>query len=321
MSDKTPIRGRFAPSPSGRMHLGNLFAALLAWLDVRSLGGEMLLRMEDLDPDRCKPAYTLQLADDLRWLGLDWDLGWQEGEAAYCQSHRTAYYEASFEKLEAEGLVYPCFCSRKELLAASAPHASDGARMYSGRCRTLSEQEKTALVQGGRRPAWRIKVPAEEISFVDENFGPQAERLDRDCGDFILRRSDGVYAYQLAVTEDDGRMGVSRVVRGWDLLSSTPRQIWLLNKLGYQPPEYVHVPLLRSPDGRRLSKRDRDLDMGVLRQKTTPEQLTGFLACTAGLLDKPEPVRPCDLVSEFSWAKVGREDRVVDSRALDALLG
>lgn len=304
-----PIRGRFAPSPSGRMHLGNLFAALLAWLDVRSLGGEMLLRMEDLDPDRCKPQYTLQLADDLRWLGLDWDLGWQEGLDEYTQSHRTEFYAETFRKLEAEGLVYPCYCSRKELLAASAPHASDGFRVYSGRCRTMTREEKTALEQGGRRPAWRIAVPNETIAFTDGNFGPQSEVLDRNCGDFILRRSDGVYAYQLAVTADDGAMGVNRVVRGWDLLSSTPRQIWLMEKLGYEVPTYCHASLLCSPDGRRLSKRDRDLDMGVLRQRYTPEELTGMLACTAGIIDRPEPVKPYDLVKEFSWEKVGTRDR------------
>ena len=311
MSDNRPVRGRFAPSPSGRMHLGNLFAALLAWLDVRSLGGEMLLRMEDLDPDRCKAEYTLQLADDLRWLGLDWDMGWSENAPEYSQSHRTAYYEAAFHQLEARRLVYPCYCSRKELLAASAPHASDGARVYSGRCRGLSAQERAALSENGRRPAWRVQVPAETVSFSDGSFGPRSERLDTECGDFILRRSDGVYAYQLAVCEDDGRMGVTRVVRGWDLLSSTPRQIWLLRQLGYEPPTYIHAPLLVAPDGRRLSKRDRDLDMGILRERYTPEQLTGLLAHTAGLLDRPEPVRPYDLVPLFSWEKVGREDLVI----------
>ncbi len=313
MAQTKPIRGRFAPSPSGRMHLGNLFAALLAWLDIRSLGGEMLLRVEDLDPDRCKSEYTRQLADDLRWLGLDWDLGWQAGSEAYCQSQRTDFYAEAFRTLEAEGLLYPCYCSRKELLAASAPHASDGARVYSGRCRHLSAQERAALERSGRKPAWRIAVPEEEIAFVDENFGPQSEVLCRDCGDFILRRSDGVYAYQLAVSADDGAMGIDRVVRGWDLLSSTPRQIWLMEKLGYAPPAYCHVPLLCSPDGRRLSKRDRDLDMGVLRQRTTPEKLTGVLAYTAGLLDRPEAVRPQELVKDFSWAKVGRADRVVEA--------
>lgn len=311
MAETGRIRGRFAPSPSGRMHLGNLFAALLAWLDVRSLGGEMLLRMEDLDPERCKPAYTLQLADDLRWLGLDWDLGWREDAPAYSQSNRTAFYAAAFQKLEARRLVYPCYCSRKELLAASAPHASDGARVYAGRCRTLSIQERTALLESGRRPAWRVQVPAERVSFVDGNMGFQSENLASDCGDFILRRSDGVYAYQLAVCEDDGRMGVTRVVRGWDLLSSTPRQIWLLRQLGYTPPTYIHAPLLVAPDGRRLSKRDRDLDMGVLRQRYTPQQLVGLLAHTAGLIDRPEPVSPYELVSLFSWEKVGRENRVI----------
>lgn len=313
MEPTTPIRGRFAPSPSGRMHLGNLFAALLAWLDVRSLGGEMLLRMEDLDPDRCKPDYTLQLAEDLRWLGLDWDLGWQDLGDLYNQSQRTERYAEAFRALARQDLVYPCYCSRKELLAASAPHASDGARIYSGRCRSLSAGERADLERSGRRPAWRIAVPEEEVLFTDGNFGPQREILSRDCGDFILRRSDGVYAYQLAVTADDGAMGITRVVRGWDLLSSTPRQIWLMKKLGYAPPTYCHAPLLCSPNGRRLSKRDRDLDMGILRQRTTPEVLTGFLAHTAGLIDRPEPVRPYDLVGEFSWEKVGRTDRVVQS--------
>ena len=129
MGTTTPIRGRFAPSPSGRMHLGNVFAALLAWLDVRSLDGELILRMEDLDPDRCRPEYITQAAEDLRWLGLDWDLGWQPGETAYCQSRRTSYYEAAFAQLERSRLVYPCYCSRKERLSASAPHASDGTRI------------------------------------------------------------------------------------------------------------------------------------------------------------------------------------------------
>ena len=307
-----PIRGRFAPSPSGRMHLGNLFAALLAWLDVRSLGGEMLLRMEDLDPDRCKPAYTPQLAEDLRWLGLDWDLGWQEGQDEYCQSYRTEFYAEAFRALEGEGLVYPCYCSRKELLAASAPHGSDGARVYSGRCRGLSPAERAALEAQGRRPAWRIAVPEETISFTDGNFGPQSEVLSRDCGDFILRRSDGVYAYQLAVTADDGLMGVNRVVRGWDLLSSTPRQIWLMERLGYAVPTYCHLPLLCSGEGRRLAKRDRDLDVGALRRVTTPEKVTGFLARAAGLIDRFEAVSPRELIGEFSWERVGRADRVVE---------
>ncbi len=319
MDQKQPIRGRFAPSPSGRMHLGNLFAALLAWLDVRSLGGEMVLRMEDLDPQRCKPAYLPQLAQDLLWLGLDWDTGWQPGDTAYTQSHRTAVYQTAFHRLEEQGLVYPCFCTRKELLAASAPHASDGARVYDGRCRRLSPQEKAALWASGRSPAWRVQVPAETVSFADGNYGPQAQRLDRDCGDFILRRSDGVYAYQLAVAADDGAMGITRVVRGWDLLSSTPRQIWLLEQLGYPVPAYCHVPLLLAPDGRRLSKRDRDLDVGYLQAHSTPEKVTGLLAWLAGLQPRPEPVQPRELIGDFAWTKVGAQDKVVDEAAWQAL--
>ena len=315
----TPIRGRFAPSPSGRMHLGNLFAALLAWLDVRSLGGEMVLRMEDLDPDRCKPAYLPQLAEDLRWLGLDWDEGWQPGDTVYTQSHRTAVYQAAFDRLVEAGLVYPCFCTRRELLAASAPHAADGARVYDGRCRRLSPADRAARMAAGRKPAWRVAVPAETVSFVDGNYGPQAQRLDTDCGDFILRRSDGVYAYQLAVAADDGAMGITRVVRGWDLLSSTPRQIWLLEQLGYPAPAYCHVPLLLAPDGRRLAKRDRDLDVGCLRANSTPEKVTGLLAYLAGLQPRPAPVRPRELVRDFSWAQVGAQDKVVDEAAWAAL--
>ena len=309
MAENRPVRGRFAPSPSGRMHLGNLFAALLAWLDVRSQGGEMLLRMEDLDPDRCRPEYAELLAEDLLWLGLDWDLGWRPGDTAFWQSRRTGLYREAFETLADRGLVYPCYCTRKELLAASAPHASDGARVYDGRCRGLTAAERSALEAGGRRPAWRVRVPAEEIAFTDGNYGPQRQRLDRDCGDFILRRSDGVYAYQLAVAEDDGRMGITRVVRGWDLLSSTPRQIWLMGQLGYPAPSYCHLPLLRAPDGRRLSKRDRDLDMGVLRRDFRPEEVVGRLAFLAGLTDREEPAAARELIPLFSWEKVGAEDR------------
>lgn len=307
---KKTVRGRFAPSPSGRMHLGNLFAALLTWLDVRSLGGEMLLRMEDLDPDRCRPEYARQLAEDLNWLGLDWDLGWPDEK--FCQSRRTDHYEAAFQKLKEKGLLYPCYCSRKDLLAASAPHESDGQHVYPGRCRNLTAAEQIALERAGRRPAWRIRVPEETVSFRDKNYGPVTEELARDCGDFILRRSDGIFAYQLAVAADDGAMAINRVVRGRDLLSSTARQIWLIGMLGEEPPEYCHVPLLAAGDGRRLSKRERDLDMGVLRRVTTPEKLTGFLAWTARLIPKPEPLTPRELVGEFSWDKVGREDRIVE---------
>ena len=162
-------------------------------------------------------------------------------------------------------------------------------------------------------------MPAETVSFADGNYGSQAQRLDRDCGDFILRRSDGVYAYQLAVAADDGAMGITRVVRGWDLLSSTPRQIWLLEQLGYPVPAYCHVPLLLAPDGRRLSKRDRDLDVGYLQTHSTPEKVTGLLAWLAGLQPRPKPVQPRELIEDFAWTKVGAQDKVVDEAAWQAL--
>ncbi len=310
MHHKKIVRGRFAPTPSGRMHLGNLFAALLCWLDIRAQGGELLLRMEDLDPDRCRPEYAARLAEDLLWLGLSWDLGWQPGDTVYQQSSRGDYYEDAFEKLREQGLLYPCFCNRRERLAANAPHASDGSTLYSGRCRNLSEAARRELEATGRRPAWRIRVPHEEISFTDGNFGPCSEWLDEGCGDFILRRSDGVFAYQLAVVVDDGLMGVTRVVRGHDLLGSTPRQIWLMRRLGFEPPEYCHTPLLLGEPGRRLSKRERDLDMGALRRHTTPEKLVGYLAYLGGLIDRPEAVRADELVEHFSWTRVGRQDRI-----------
>ena len=304
------LRGRFAPSPSGRMHLGNLFSALLAWLSVRRAGGVMVLRMEDLDPDRCRPEYARQLADDLRWLGLDWDEGWQKGgpHGPYLQSERTERYAAAFRALEEQGLLYPCYCTRAERLAASAPHRSDGVVIYDGRCRRLSPQEREELSRT-RRPAWRVEVPEETVSFVDQIQGPFSQNLARDCGDFILRRSDGVYAYQLAVVVDDAAMGVTQVVRGSDLLDSTPRQLWLQEALGFPHPEYGHVPLLLAPDGRRLAKRDRDQELGELQSRYTAPELVGRLAHLAGLIPEPVPITPAELLPQFSWEKLPKEDR------------
>ena len=305
------LRGRFAPSPSGRMHLGNLFSALLAWLSVRAAGGTVVLRMEDLDPDRCRLEYAARLADDLRWLGLDWDEGYEKGgpHGPYLQSARTERYAAAFRALEARGLVYPCFCTRAERLAASAPHRGEPGETGC-RCKHLTERERAERVLT-RRPAGRLVVPDREITFTDGLQGPFGENLARDCGDFILRRSDGVYAYQLAVVADDGDMEVSQVVRGRDLLDSTPRQLYLYELLGLTPPEFCHVPLLLAPDGRRLSKRERDLDMGALRERFTPAELTGLLAFWAGQLDRPEPISPAELARVFRWSGVPREDITV----------
>lgn len=303
------VRGRFAPTPSGRMHLGNLLAALLAWLDVRSAGGELVLRIEDLDTQRTSPEFARQLLDDLRWLGLDWDEGGLE--SAYMQSCRTACYEEAFHVLEEKGLIYPCYCTRSERMAASAPHRDDGAVIYSGKCYRLTAAEREVLERQGRRPAWRVRCPDRTVALEDGNCGPYAENLAQDCGDFIVRRSDGVFAYQLAVVVDDALMGVNHVVRGRDLLCSAPRQAWLHEVLGYKPPRFFHTPLLLAPDGRRLAKRDRDLDMEALRERYAAEELTGLLACCAGLMDRPEKVTAKELIRQFSWAKVLKNDVVV----------
>lgn len=303
MPNETMIRGRFAPSPSGRMHLGNVWSCLLAWLSARSAGGGMVLRLEDLDPDRCKMEYCDQVMRDLEWLGLDWD-----GQPVY-QSRRTEAYAEAFHTLERRGLVYPCYCTRAERLAASAPHRSDGAAVYDGRCRRLLPAEREALSRT-RRPAWRVLVPEESITFRDLLQGEYSEDLFRDCGDFILRRSDGVYAYQLAVVVDDAAMGVTQVVRGSDLLDSTPRQLWLQEVLGLPHPSYGHVPLLLAPDGHRLAKRDRDLELGQLREMYTAPQLVGRLAFAAGLIPEYAPVTPGELLPLFAWTKVPRGDMV-----------
>ena len=302
------VIGRFAPTPSGRMHLGNVLVALLAWLDVRSSGGELVLRIEDLDTQRTSREFAQQLMDDLRWLGLDWDEGGLE--PAYMQSRRTAYYEDAFRVLEEKGLIYPCYCSRTERMAASAPHREDGAVVYSGKCFHLTQAEREVLERRGRRPAWRVRCPDLTVALEDGNCGPYAENLAWDCGDFILRRSDGVFAYQLAVVVDDGEMGVTQVVRGSDLLSSTPRQMWLQERLDLPHPEYGHLSLLLAPDGRRLAKRDRDLELGQLQERFTAPEIVGRLAYTANLIDRPEAVTPQELIPLFSWEKLPQKDLV-----------
>ena len=311
--------GRFAPTPSGYLHLGNLFSSLLAWLSAKSQGGRIILRNEDLDPDRSRPEFVCQAQRDLELLGLTWDEGGDLGgpHAPYDQGLRFDFYRSQLERLEALGLVYPCFCTRAQLHAASAPHASDGELIYAGTCRDLSPQE-AAERSKTRSPALRLRVPEEAISFTDLHYGPQEQFLPTGCGDFILRRSDGVYAYQLAVVADDGAMEVTQVVRGRDLLSSTPRQILLFRLLGYPVPQFAHTPLLLAPDGRRLSKRDGDQSLsGLLARGLSPQQVVGRLAFLAGLLPKPEAITPEELLPLFSWEKVPREDVVIPREFLE----
>lgn len=295
--------GRYAPSPSGRMHLGNLMCCLLAWLSAKSKGGQVLLRIEDLDTVRCPRVYADAIVDDLAWLGLAAD----GPTPTVYQSERSEIYQQYYDILLKKGLVYPCFCSRSQLHAASAPHRSDGQVVYAGTCRGLSDAE-VARRSLTRAPAFRVRVPDEEIAFTDGHLGRYAENLARDCGDFYLRRADGVFAYQLAVVVDDALMGVTEVVRGSDLLSSTPRQLWLYRELGLTAPQFYHLPLLLAPDGRRLSKRDGDQSLENLRARYTPQEIIGKLAYVCGLQDTPDPASPQELVPGFSWDKVPKQD-------------
>ena len=300
--------GRFAPTPSGRMHLGNVFAALLSWLSPKSRGGDWILRMEDLDTLRTKAEYAELLRDDLRWLGLDWDL---ETEA---QSLRSAVYDRYFEELREKNLLFPCYCTRSQLHNVNAPHLSDGTYVYAGTCRNLTEAERA---EKKRLPSWRVMVPDREFALTDLVQGDYRENLLTDCGDFVVRRADGVYVYQLAVTVDDGESGVTEVVRGWDLLGSAPRQMYLQELFGFAHPEYAHIPMLMAPEGRRLSKRDQDLDMGALRNRLKPEQLIGVLAHAAGLTETAAPISAPELATVFDWSKIqGREIVVTELEKL-----
>ena len=278
--------------------MGNVFAALVAWLSVRSKDGEMVLRMEDLDTQRTSEEFAAVLRDDLAWLGLTYD---RETPA---QSKRSRVYDEYFHMLEEKGLLYPCYCTRSQLHSVNAPHLSDGTYVYPGTCRNLTEQQRNAF---NRAPAWRVKVPDKVWVVEDMAQGRYEENLVTDCGDFVVRRADGVHVYQLAVTVDDGEAGVTEVVRGVDLLSSAPRQMYLQELFGFSHPAYGHVPLLVAPDGRRLSKRDKDMDLGYLRQNMSPETLIGKLAAAAGLIEKEEPVSATELATVFSWDKLKGE--------------
>ncbi len=280
---------RFAPSPTGRMHLGNVYCAVLSWLSARSRGGEWLLRIEDIDTQRSRREYAEQIADDLRWLGLEWD--------GFCrQSERSALYEEALAVLRPH--TYYCQCTRADILASQAPHESDGRVVYAGTCRQAHHTSG----------ALRIRIPDADIRFTDAHYGPQCVNLASHCGDFILRRRDGAWAYQLAVVVDDALTGVTEVVRGRDLLLSAAQQIHLFRLLGKEPPVFCHAPLLLNAAGQRLSKRDASLDMGHLRQLGTPQQLLGLIAHVAGLTATSEPLSLEELLPLFSWSKIPQHD-------------
>ena len=284
------------------MHLGNVFSALLSWLSVKSKGGEWLLRIEDIDPGRSRQAYADQLMDDLEWLGLTWD-----GAPVY-QSQRFDIYEHYFSQLREKGLTYPCYCTRADLLATQAPHESDGRVVYPGTCRPKSVPTPISPVSPTRPAATRLMVPQRNICFTDGHYGAQQVNLATEVGDFIIRRKDGAWAYQLAVVIDDALMGITEVVRGRDLLLSSPQQIYLAELLGWSYPQFIHLPLLCNESGQRLSKRDQSLDLASLRERYSAPALIGMLAHWAGLLSQPSPATPSDLLSAFSWEKVPLHD-------------
>ena len=299
MNNRSSVCGRFAPSPTGRMHLGNVFSALLSWLSARAQGGTWLLRIEDIDPQRSRHEYADMLMDDLQWLGLEWD------EEPCWQSRRGDIYAHYLQQLTDAGLIYPCYCTRADILATQAPHESDGRVVYKGTCRNLPPGSRKGPA------ALRMKVPEEGrgiVTFTDGHYGTRTVDLTTQCGDFIVRRKDGAWAYQLAVVVDDALMGINEVVRGRDLLLSSPQQIYLAKQLGFTPPRFTHLPLLCNTAGQRLSKRDKSLDMGCLRQRFTPNQIIGLLAHAAGLQPTADAVSAQSLVKTFSWDKVGTAD-------------
>ncbi|HLW00473.1 MAG TPA: tRNA glutamyl-Q(34) synthetase GluQRS [Ktedonobacterales bacterium] len=296
------VRGRYAPSPTGDLHLGNVRTALLAWLFARQAGGTFVLRVEDLDRPRVRPGAAAQMLEDLRWLGLDWDEGPDCGGpfAPYLQSERQATYDAYLAKLRTADLVYPCYCSRAEVArAASAPQgAGDDGPRYPGTCRNLSAAERKAREAEGRRPCVRFRAPDRLLAFVDLVAGPVAQNVAQAVGDFIVSRSDGIPAYQLAVVVDDGLMQTTQVVRGADLLSSTARQIALFEALGFAVPSFGHVPLVVDAQGARLAKRERAAGVGALRSAGIPaERVIGALAASCGLCQPGETMNARELLA------------------------
>lgn len=322
--------GRLAPSPTGALHLGNAWAFLLAWLAARTEGGRVLLRQEDIDPQRCRRVWMEGIERDLAWLGLDWDEGPDKGgpAAPYVQSKCGEFYAAALEALDKRGLVYPCFCTRRELrVMAGAPHGAadglgDAGAAYPGTCRRLTANERAARLSAGRHAALRLLCPdgeAGRTKFTDLVLGPQSFTLTECGGDFALRRSDGVWAYQLAVAVDDMRMGVTQVVRGEDILLSTPRQLLLYRLFGQGPPQFAHVPLLHDARGERLAKRHASLSLAALREQgCRPEAVVAWLIRTAGLEGFGQAVTPRIIASRlraegtaFPWRRLPKERLIV----------
>jgi glutamyl-tRNA synthetase len=308
------IRGRYAPSPTGELHMGNLRTALLAWLFARSAHGKFVLRIEDLDQPRVRPGATARMLTDLHWLGLDWDEGPDSAGpyAPYIQSERQAIYQHYLQRLREAHLVYPCYCSRTEVAQASriasAPQqGSEEGLRYPGTCRDLTSKQCREYEARGRRPALRLRVDDERmVTFNDLIAGTITQQVQSAVGDFILCRSDGIVAYQFAVVIDDGLMHINQVVRGADLLASTARQILLFEALGFPIPTFAHIPLMLDEQGKRLAK--RTLSAGIEPLRTggfTPMQIIGQLAASCGLVKSGTATSPNELARQYSQQSYG----------------
>lgn len=322
----SPVRGRFAPSPTGALHVGNARTALLAWLHARAAGGAFVMRVEDLDVGRVRPGIMETQLDELRWLGLDWDEGPDVGggHAPYIQSRRTEAYDAALRVLAARGVLFACACSRKDIAAAaSAPHAGEEGPRYPGICRArLVDPAEPSLMEHGRsQVALRVRVEPGEVCFDDLLQGRCCFHPAEETGDFVVRRKDGAAAYQLAVVVDDAAMEITHVVRGGDLLSSTARQLLLFRALGLPEPRFLHVPLMLGEDGERLAKRHGSVSLAELRARGIPaERVVGWLAATCGLAEETEIVSASGLVPRFAVERLPREPTTVTGAMLARLV-
>lgn len=306
------LRGRYAPSPTGALHLGNARTALLAWLHARAAGGAFVMRVEDLDAGRVRPRIMETQLAELRWLGLDWDEGPDVGGPfpPYVQSERTGLYDGALRRLAERGLLFECTCSRRDIQqAASAPHAGEEGPRYPGTCRArlLPPGLPSYLAHGRGRVALRVRVEPERVAFADGVMGGCAFDPAAEGGDFVVRRKDGAAAYQLAVTVDDAAMAITHVVRGADLLASTARQLVLYRALELHAPAFLHVPLLLGPDGERLAKRHGAVSLGELRAAgLPPERVVGWLASSCGLTAAGESLAPAALLPRWDADRLPR---------------
>ncbi len=314
MDASSKVIGRLAPSPTGAQHVGNARTYLIAWLSARSQQGRVVLRIEDIDSSRAKPGAVEGACADLRWLGLEWD------DAPILQTQRLPLYQGALERLKAQELVYPCTCTRADIeRAASAPHAEHEGAIYPGTCAYRRAGDEASV--GDRPYAWRMRVSNETIEYDDTIVGPVAQNLQAIGGDFVVWRSAGTPAYQLAVVVDDADQRVTEVIRGDDLIPSTPRQIVLYRALGLPPPRFAHIPLVHGSDGKRLAKRQSDIRLASLREAgVSPEALLGLLAWSCGWLPQVEPVRLLDLCARFQMRTIPREPFIL-TPALLAQIG